>query len=124
MVFGSHMPALASWLTRFALPSALSIVATFAALRFTQRAPLRARILAETPTPPLTRAGRWAAFGIALSAAVLLTASAFDVRLGWPTLLVAAITSGAVLLEVRESPLGLLKPVSPGVCCRSWPDSS
>jgi len=112
VVFGSHMPALASWLARFALPSVLSIAATFVALRFTQRAPLRAHILAETPTPQLTRAGRWAAFGIALSAAVLLTASAFDVKLGWPTFLVAAVTSGAVLLEARESAWRLLKPVS------------
>jgi CheY-like chemotaxis protein len=37
VIYGSHMPALLQWLPQYALPSALSILATFFALRWTQR---------------------------------------------------------------------------------------
>jgi len=103
------MPALASWLARFALPSVLSIVGYLRRAALHTASAIACAHSRRTPTPQLTRAGRWAAFGIALSAAVLLTASAFDVKLGWPTFLVAAVTSGAVLLEARESAWRLLK---------------
>jgi arsenical pump membrane protein len=52
VIFGSAMPKLTEWLARFALPSALSIIATFAVLRWVHRrafpAPVAARI--EVPT--------------------------------------------------------------------------
>src|SRR5271167_936535 len=41
VLFGSHMPPLANWLNRFALPSVLSIAATFAVLRLALRKSLR-----------------------------------------------------------------------------------
>jgi arsenical pump membrane protein len=112
VVFGSHMPALGSWLAQFALPSVTSIGATYVLLRLTQRAPLHQRITAEIQMPPLTRAGRWTTFGIGLSAAVLLAASAFEFKLGLPTFLVAALTASVVLVEARQSPWRLLKEIS------------
>jgi arsenical pump membrane protein len=112
VVFGGHMPALGSWLAQFALPSVMSIGATYVLLRLTQRAPLHQRITAEIQVPPLTRAGRWTTFGIGLSAAVLLAASAFEFKLGLPTFLVAALTASVVLVEARQSPWSLLKEIS------------
>jgi arsenical pump membrane protein len=112
VVFGSHMPALGSWLAQFALPSVMSIGATYVLLRLTQRAPLQQRITAEIQMPPLTRAGRWTTFGIGLSAAVLLAASACDFKLGLPTFLVAALTASIVLVEAGQSPWRLLKEIS------------
>ncbi len=41
VIFGAGMPPLALWLSRFALPSIVSIALTFAALRFTLRGQLR-----------------------------------------------------------------------------------
>jgi arsenical pump membrane protein len=112
VVYGRYMPTLPSWLAQFALPSALAILATFVVLRLAQRAPLREVIAVEIPLPVLTRSGRWTVLGIALSAAVLLTASTFDFRLGLATFLVAIVTAGAVLFESRESPWALLKSIS------------
>ena len=40
VIYGSHMPPLLQWLPRYRLPSALSIVATYAVLRWTQRSAL------------------------------------------------------------------------------------
>jgi arsenical pump membrane protein len=112
VVFGSHVPALGSWLARFALPSVMSIGATYVLLRLTQRVPLHQPITADIQMPPLTRAGRWTTLGIGLSAAVLLAASAFEFKLGLPTFLVAALTASIVLLEARQSPWRLLKEIS------------
>jgi arsenical pump membrane protein len=112
VVFGSHMPALGSWLAQFALPSGVSIAVTYAMLRVTQRSPLSQPIATEIEVPTLTRAGRWTTFGIGVSAAALLAASAFDLQLGLPTFLVGAVTAAAVLLQQRQSPLRLLKGVS------------
>ncbi len=112
VVFGSHMPALASWLAQFGLPSLVSICATYAFLRYTQRLPLRQRIFVSSEVPRLTHAGRVTASGIGLSAALLLTASAVDFNLGLPTFGVAALTAGVVLFDSRQSPWLLLKPVS------------
>jgi arsenical pump membrane protein len=112
VLFGSHMPALGVWLSQFALPSLISIGTTYVLLRFTQRAPLRQRITADIQMTPLTRAGRWTTFGIAVSAAVLMAASAFEFKLGLPTFLAAALTASIISIEARQSPWLLLKNIS------------
>jgi arsenical pump membrane protein len=82
VVFGGRMPPLSSWLARFGIPSILSIGTTFIALRLTQRASLRQPIADHVDAPLLSRAGQLTAWGIAAAVAVLLTASALDIRLG------------------------------------------
>src|SRR5260370_13213557 len=71
VVFGGHMPPLSSWLVRFGVPSILSIGATFVALRLTQRSSLRQPIADHVDAPPLSRAGRLTACGIAAAVAPL-----------------------------------------------------
>jgi arsenical pump membrane protein len=113
VVFGSHMPALGSWLLRFAVPSVVSIVTTFLVLRLTQRASLRnQRIATDVAAPVLSRTGRWTATGIALSVLVMLGASALGMRLGLPTFIVGLVTTVAVLLATRQSPWPLLQGIS------------
>jgi arsenical pump membrane protein len=112
VVFGGHLPALSAWLARFWLPSALSIGATFVALRLTQRRALRRSLAGLVAAPPLSRAGRLTAWGIAAAVATLLTASACGMRLGIPTFLAGAATAGIVLLAERRGPWLLLKNIS------------
>jgi arsenical pump membrane protein len=112
VIYGSHMPPLLQWLPRYALPSVVSIVATYLALRWTQREPLRQKIETDVTIPPLSGAGKTAAFGIAATAIVLLTASAFDVQLGLPTAVSGCATAAIVLIRERKSPWGTLKSVS------------
>ena len=112
VVFGSHMPALPSWLAQFAVPSLLSIGATYLVLRLTQRASLRQATAEQVDVPILSRAGRLTVCGIGAAAVILLAASAFGIRLGLPTLLAGALTTCVVLLHQRRAPWDLVKGIS------------
>ena len=112
VVFGGDMPPLSSWLARFFIPSALSIGATFIALRLTQRESLRQSIADDVELTALSRAGRLTAWGVAAAVATLLTASALDARLGMPTFIAGAATACVVLASERRAPWELIRRVS------------
>jgi arsenical pump membrane protein len=109
------MPPLLQWLPRYALPSALSIAATYILLRWTQRGALHQRIAKEVPVPDLSAGGKTAAAGIAATAVVLLAASAMDIQLGAPTCIAGAITAAIVLIGDRRKTWPVLKEISWGV---------
>ncbi len=115
VIYGNHMPPLLQWLPRYALPSLLSILSTYAVLRLTQDKALRHEIAASVETHSLPVGGKVAAAGIVVTAIVLMAASAFDWQLGLPTCIAGAITSIAVLLSSRASPWPVLRGISWGV---------
>ncbi len=115
VIYGSHMPPLLQWLPRFALPSLLAILATFAVLRWTQRAALQERIAVDIEPTPLTLCGKLAALGIAVTAIVLLTASALGLQLGLPTFIAGSATALLVLMRSDRGPMVVLKSISWGV---------
>jgi arsenical pump membrane protein len=115
VIYGSRVPPLLEWLPTYALPSALSIAATYIVLRLTQRASLRQSISADIDVPGLSAGGRMAASGICATALVLLGSSAFDIQLGLPTFLAGAATAILVLTRSRCGPLDIVKGVSWGV---------
>jgi arsenical pump membrane protein len=115
VIYGSHMPPLLVWLPTYALPSLLSIGATFAALRWTQRGRLRAPVSAAVTLPSLSAGGMLAAAGIALTALVLLAASALDLDLGLPTFLAGLATLLLVLTRARFGLFAVLRDISWGV---------
>ncbi len=115
VIYGSHMPPLLQWLPRYALPSLLSILATYTMLRLTQRSALRQTVAEQVEVPALSGCGRVAAFGILLTAIVLMTASALDWQLGLPTCIAGLLTAATVLLLGRNAPWGMLRDVSWGV---------
>jgi arsenical pump membrane protein len=112
VIYGEHMPPLLHWLGRFALPSVLSIAATFAALRILQRTSLRADIKTDVDVPSLSRTGVLTACGIGATAIVLLAASSFSVPLGLPTFLSGTAAVSLVLVLKREAPWGVVRGVS------------
>ena len=112
VVFGGQMPALSEWLRYFAGPSLAAILATYVALRLTQRPALDAKVAALKDTPPLTPGANLAAIGIGLTVVVLLLASAFDRPLGLATFCAGASLTAVVLVIARQSPLPILKDVS------------
>lgn len=112
VLYGNHTPALGAWLMRFALPSALSIVATFVMLRWTQREALAGSCEANLDPLELSSSGRVALAGIAVTAVVLLTVSAFDIPLGLPTAILGALTALVVLILERKSPLPMIREIS------------
>jgi len=115
VIYGSHMPPLLEWLPRYALPSALSILATYVVLRWTQRKRLQGSVSSEIETPELSAGGKMAALGIMATALVLLASSAFDIQLGLPTFLAGVATAVLVLLRSRCGPMTVVKNVSWGV---------
>jgi arsenical pump membrane protein len=112
VLFGSHMPPLMAWLGRFALPSVLSIAATFLVLRWALRNSLRGGLPLDIAVLPMTAGGRLTLYGIGFTAAVLLAASGFGIDLGLPTFLAGGLTAAAVLIRKREAPWPVLRGVS------------
>ena len=115
VIFGAHMPPLGQWLYQFLLPSIVSILVTYGALRFTQRKALDQKIAEDLKTKPLSVGGKCVATGIGLTAAALLAASALDRQLGLPTFVAGAAVTVVVLLISRQSPLPVLRDISWGV---------
>ena len=115
VIYGSHMPPLLQWLPRYALPSLLSIVATYALLRLTQRKRLQQDVSSEIEVPELSSGGKMAALGIAGTACVLLASSAFDIQLGLPTFLAGVATAILVLLRSECGPMTVVRNISWGV---------
>jgi arsenical pump membrane protein len=104
VIFREHMPTLATWLARFALPSTVSVAVTYVALRWLLRASLAQRITPPSQAPHLTAAGKTAGGGIAMMATIMLGASALDVPLGWPTFAAGLVAFIAVCLQKRRVP--------------------
>ncbi|MGA8358863.1 MAG: arsenic transporter [Xanthobacteraceae bacterium] len=115
VIYGSHMPPLLQWLPRYLLPSAVSIAATYALLRWTQRHALHQTIARQVPVPELSGGGKIAAAGIAVTAIVLLSASAMDMQLGLPTCVAGVATAAIVLLFHPAKAWSIIKDISWGV---------
>ena len=115
VIYASHMPPLLQWLPRYALPSLLSIVATYATLRWTQRSLLGQQFSKCVDVPHLPGAAKVAALGLAATALVLLASSTFDVQLGLPTFLAGVATAVPVLACARRNPLRVVREIAWGV---------
>ncbi len=115
VIYGSHMPPLLRWLPTYTLPSALSIVATYGVLRWTQRAKLHHAVSTDIEVPTLSATGKTTAFGIIATAILLLAASVFDFQLGLPAFLAGLVTALLVVARARCSPIYVLKHISWGV---------
>jgi arsenical pump membrane protein len=112
VLYGAHVPPLRDWLARFAAPSVISILATYAALRFMERGSLGGTCNRGLPQEKFTP-GSWIALsGISATAIVLLTVSAMGMPLGLPTAIMGFLTALAVLVSQRTSPWTIAKGVS------------
>ncbi|SIT45467.1 Arsenical pump membrane protein [Paraburkholderia ribeironis] len=112
VLYGNHTPALGAWMLRFTLPSLLSIVATYVMLRWTQRDALAGICESNLEAVELSSSGRIALAGIAVTAGVLLTVSAYDIALGLPTAILGTLTALMVLILERKSPLPMIREIS------------
>jgi len=115
VLYGSHTPPLLQWLPLYALPSALSILATYAVLRFAERRALRQPIAAVIEIPALSACGHLTAWSIAAMSVVLLAASAMGLQLGLPTFLAGCATAVLVFLCSRSDPRTPIKNIAWGI---------
>lgn len=94
VVYGAGLPPLLPWLRLFAVPSVLSIAATFVVLRWLSRRELQGGVSAVSEVAPLTAEGRRAAWGTAMTGVLLLAVSLAGMDLGLPTCLAALVVVG------------------------------
>ncbi len=99
VVYRQGMPALGHWLLTFGLPSAISILATFAALRLLSSTLLNGSMKGDGERRPLSREGKTTLWGIALLVAALITASGFNADLGAPAMAVGIVVSILVCFQ-------------------------
>ncbi|MDI5930111.1 arsenic transporter [Rhizobium leguminosarum] len=110
---GGDMPPLSRWLATFGLPSIVSIMVTFLALYWTQRASIKADCIAsDVQHVPLSAGAKLTGFALCGTAALLLGASALHFDLGLPTFLAGCLATATVLIITRKSPDETLKGVS------------
>lgn len=112
VLYANHTPALGHWVARFALPSVLSIVATFIMLRWTQRANLDDACARDLPVEALSTNGKLTLASMGVTAVALLGVSAFDMKLGLPTAILGILTALVVLIKERQSPVELVSEIS------------
>jgi arsenical pump membrane protein len=112
VVFHTGMPPLGRWLASFAIPSVLSIAATFLVLRVLFRKDLCNSINTDVEDTPLTPNGKLVLIGLAFMIAVLLTASALKKDLGLPTCFAALAITAVISIKGKENPWKLAKEIS------------
>ncbi|MEO8279734.1 MAG: arsenic transporter [Ideonella sp.] len=112
VIFGDKLPSLFQWFERFALPSALAIVATYWVLKLRHRRELSEALAHAIDVPNLSGPGKLAAAGVLSTAVILLIASALGAPLGLPTLVSASAVCTIALIGKREAPWALTRHVS------------
>lgn len=112
VLYANKVPPLDVWIGRFAVPSMLSIAATFLMLRWTQRHALNGECASDLPADTLSVNGKVALAGIGVTAVALLVVSACGLQLGMPTAVLGILTTLVVLVKERESPVELIRGIS------------
>ena len=112
VVFRNQMPPLGRWLVWFGVPSVLSVMTTFAVLRWIFRKQLVGRIEHPVEDHALTRHGKFVVGGLAATAVVLLTTSALNRDLGLPTFLTAVVVTTVASVTARSNTLKLAGEIS------------
>jgi arsenical pump membrane protein len=112
LVFHDGMPPLAHWLLSFGVPSILSILSTYAIMRWIFRKELVRTIDYEVEEKQLDSHARLVLGGLAAMILVLLTASSLGKDLGLPACLAALVITTVVSIKARSNPLKLAMEIS------------
>jgi arsenical pump membrane protein len=112
VVFHHGMPPLAHWLLSFGVPSILSILSTYAIMRWIFRKQLAQTIDDEVEEKKLDGHSKLVLGGLAAMIFVLLTASSLGKDLGLPACLAALVITTVVSIKARSNPLKLAKEIS------------
>jgi arsenical pump membrane protein len=112
VVFHTGVPPLGQWLVSFAVPSVLSIVATFLVMRFLFREELSKTIDTQVEDSQLGANGKLVLAGLGVMIAVLLATSAMKKDLGLPTCVAALAITAVVSIRAKENPWKLAKAIS------------
>ena len=112
VIYGTSIPSLLHWIPRYLGSSVLSIGVTYLLLYRTQRRDLQEPLEMAIDLPGLSSTGRSAAWGIGVTAVVLLASSAWNIPLGLPTAITGFLTSAFVLVRAKKTPVQIIKGIS------------
>ncbi|MGB3107977.1 arsenic transporter [Sphingobacterium siyangense] len=112
VIYGDHMPSLASWLATYTRPSLLSIGVTFLILYLTQKNKLDPSFRSDIATEGLPRSGKMALAGIFFTSSLLMLAAAKKWDLGIPTAIAGVSTALLVSLVERKNPIAFFRHIS------------
>lgn len=112
VVYGHGMPPLGRWLSTFTLPSLVSILVTFAALRWLATKHLRGEVNTNVDGQPLSPTGKVTIYGIGFLAGTLMTASALDLDLGAPACVAGLLVAAVVSLRDHRTAKDIAKEIS------------
>ena len=112
VVFHDGMPPLAHWLLSLGVPSILSILSTYAIMRWIFRRQLAQTIDHEVDEKQLDGHSKLVLGGLAAMILVLLTASSLGKDLGLPACLTALVVTPVVSIKARSNPLKLAMEIS------------
>jgi arsenical pump membrane protein len=111
VVYNGAMPPLGVWLATFGVPSLVSILATFLALRWLSNGLLQGDVRTSVPEEPLSTSGKLTLYGIGFLAVVLMTASALNADLGAPACIAGLLVAVGVSLRDRGTPRDIAKEI-------------
>jgi arsenical pump membrane protein len=112
VVFRTQMPPLGRWLVAFGFPAVVSIIVTYAVLRWCFRRELRNGIAQSEGRTRLTGNGRLVLAGIVFVIVVLLVSSSLGWDLGLPTCLAALVIATIAAIRARTNPTVVLREIS------------
>ena len=112
VVYRTQMPPLDRWMAAFALPSGLSILATYAVLRWYFRRDLRCAVPDHREHPEFSLPGKLVLAGIFVTAGVLLATSAMNKDLGLPTCVSALVIAAIVTIAARTNPVRIAREIA------------
>jgi len=101
VVFADRLPTLGRWLVSFALPSLLSIAATYVMLALASRKGLKGHVATDVDSVALGTSGRITLGGIISTAVVLIVASSRGAPLGVTTCICGAAVFAGITLRDR-----------------------
>lgn len=111
VVFHNDMPRLGQWIISLGVPSGVSIVTTYFALRWLFRRELNARVESKLPAESLSDSGKLVLGGLVCMVFVLLVASSFKKDLGLPTCPAALAVTVVVSIKARSNPVRLAREI-------------
>jgi arsenical pump membrane protein len=112
VVYNGGMPPLVRWLLTFGLPSLVSILVTFAVLRWLARKLLQGPLKTSVDGQPLSATGKLTILGIGFLAATLMTASALNLDLGAPACVAGLLVAAGVSMRDHAAPKDIVQEIS------------
>ena len=112
VVYSGGMPPLGRWLLTFGLPSVVSILVTFAVLRWLANKQLQGKVQTEVDGQALSPTGKLTLFGIGFLAVTLMTASALNFDLGAPACVAGLLVAAAISIRDHRTPRDIVKEIS------------